>query len=139
VVARSLTRLAVTCAVGACVVGGCADTTPTAPPMDLTVSAVTDVPMTVWFDTRQRGRSGQAGDDLPPTPVELSPGHPSAVVAVPHEAGYWLLVRVAGPPDRPVGVTLGCELRAPDGRVLAVDATEPLAPPTDDANCSGSG
>jgi hypothetical protein len=124
----SLTRLAATCAVGVCLLVSCAVDTASASPMNLTVSTVTDAPVTVWFDVRQRGESGQAGRGLPPTPVELSPEHPSVVLPVPYDHGYWLRVRVAGPSDRPTGTTVGCELHAADDRVLAVDATDPFAP-----------
>lgn len=135
----SLTRLAATCAVGACVAAGCAqDTTPTASTMGLTVSTVTDAPVTIYFDARQRSRAGLAERGVPPTPLELSPEHPSAVLTVPYDRGSWLRVRVAGPPDRPSGTTVGCELRATDGRVLSVDATDPIDPPTAVASCAGS-
>lgn len=135
----SLARLAATGAAGVCVVGGCAlDTTATASAMDVTVSTVTAAPVTIYFDTRERGESGQAGRNIPPTPVELSPQHPSVVLAVPYDRGYWLRVRVAGPSDRPAGITVGCELRATDGRILAVDATDPFDPPTDVASCAGA-
>jgi hypothetical protein len=134
----SLTRLAGTCAVGVCLLAGCALDTGTASPMNLTVSTVSDAPVTVWFDVRQRGVSGEAGRGIAPTPVELSPQHPSVVLPVPYDRGSWLWARVAGPSDRPAGITVGCELRATDGRVLAVDATDPFAPPTDDAACAGA-
>ncbi|NMO88305.1 hypothetical protein [Actinomycetospora sp. TBRC 11914] len=127
------------CAAAACVVGGCASgTTPTGPTMDVTVSTMTDAPVTIYFDARQRGRSGVAGRGVPPTPVELSPERPSAVVTVPYDPGSWLRVRVAGPADRPTGHIVGCELRATDGRLLAVDATDPFDPPDEDASCAGS-
>lgn len=135
----SLIRLAATCAACTCVVGGCAlGTTPTAPTMGLTVSAVTDAPVTIYYDAHQQRESGLAGRGVPPTPVELSPQHPSAVLAVPYDPGSWLQVRVAGPSDRPESLTLGCELRATDGRLLAVDATDPFGPPTQDASCAGA-
>ncbi|MFC5063350.1 hypothetical protein [Actinomycetospora atypica] len=137
----TLTRLAATCAVAVCLLAGCADDTTTATDsaMSLTVSTVTDTPMVVWFDTRMRSRSGMLGRSLDPTPVALSPQRPSVVLPVPYERGYWLWVRVAGPPDRPAGTVVGCELRAADGRVLAVDASDPLGPPTDGAACAGAG
>ena len=122
-----------------CLVGGCALDTTAASAMNVTVSTVTDAPVTIYFDTRERGASGQAGRDTPSTPVHLSPQHPSVALTVPYDPGYWLMVRVAGPPDRPVGMTLGCELRARDGRVLAVDATDPFDPPTQGASCAGAG
>jgi hypothetical protein len=134
----SLTRLAATCAVGVCLLGGCAFDTGTPSAMNLTVSTVTDAPMTVWFDVRQRGESGQAGRGISPTPVELTPQRPSVVLPVPYDRGSWLRARVAGPSDRPATITVGCELRATDGRVLAVDATDPFDPPTDDASCAGA-
>ncbi len=126
------------CAVGVCLLVGCAVDTASTPAMNLTVSTVTDAPMTVWFDVRQRSEAGLAGRGLPPVPVELSPEHPSVVLPVPYDHGYWMIARVAGPPDRPTGTIVGCELRAADGRVLAVDATDPLAPPTDGASCAGA-
>lgn len=134
----SLIGLAATSAAGVCVLGGCSSGA-TASAMDLTVSAVTDAPVTVYFDTVERGQSGEAGRDIPSTPVELSPQHPSVVLPISHDPGYWLWVRVAGPPDRPAGMTVGCELRSADGRVLAVDSTDPFDPPTDDASCAGAG
>lgn len=135
------TRLVATCAVGVCLLAGCtADRdTDIAPDsaMDVTVSVVTDVPMTVWFDSRQRSRSGMVGDGLAPTPVELSPERPSVVVPVPYEHGHWVWVRVAGPPDRPEGTAVACELRAANGRIVTADASDPLAR-TDGAACGGS-
>jgi hypothetical protein len=133
----SLTRLAPT-AIGVCLLAGCATDTATASEMSLTVSTVTDAPVTVWFDVRQRGESGAARRGISPTPVELSPEHPSVVLSVPYDRGSWLRARVAGPSDRPAGTIVGCELRATDGRVLAVDATDPFDPPTDDAYCAGA-
>lgn len=134
-------RLAATCAIGSFLLGGCAadrdtDIAPDSA-MDVTVSTVTDVPMTVWVDSRLRSRSGMVGDGLDPTPVELSPERPAVVLPVPYERGYWMWVRVAAP-DRPDGTVVACELRAADGRVLSADATDPLGPPTDEAACSGS-
>lgn len=139
---RSLTRLVTAGAVGVCLVGGCTATrgTDIAPDsaLTVTVSAATEVPMTVWVDSRLRSRSGMAGDGLAPTPVELSPERPAVVLPVPSEHDYWMWVRVAGPPDRPDGIVVACELRAADGRVLSADATDPLGPPTDEAACAGS-
>jgi hypothetical protein len=136
---RSRTTLLAMCLAGACAVGGCGlDTTATSP-MELTVSSVTGAPMTLYFDVHERGENGQAGRAIPATRVDLSPHQPAVVLPVPYDRGYWLEARVAGPPDRPVGTSVGCELRASDGRVLAVDATDPFGPPTEDAGCSGSG
>jgi hypothetical protein len=126
------------CAVGACLLAGCARDTATGSAMNLTVSTVTDAPVTVWFDVRQRSQAGQAELGLAPSPVELSPEHPTVVLPVPYEPGSWLRARVALPYDRPAGTTVGCELRATDGRVLAADATDPFDPPTDDAYCAGA-
>ena len=138
---RSLTRLVAAGAVGVCLLGGCTaergtDIAPDSA-LTVTVSATTDVPMTVWVDSRLRSRSGMAGDGLAPTPVDLSPQRPAVVLPVPYEHDYWTWVRVASP-DRPDGTVVACELRAADGRVLSVDATDPLGPPTDEAACAGS-
>ncbi|GLZ52612.1 hypothetical protein [Actinomycetospora sp. NBRC 106378] len=127
------------CGAGACVLSGCAAVTDPGPPLTLTVSAVTPAPMTVWFDVRERSPSGLNGPSVDATPVELTPAHPSAVVPVPRRAGNWVWTRVAGPADRNPRTILSCELRAPDGRVLAVDATDPLGPSSEDAACGGAG
>jgi hypothetical protein len=106
--------------------------------MALTVSTVTDRAVTVYVDTHEKKASGFAGRSSGPTPVELSPQHPSVVLPVPYDPGGWLRARVAGPPDRPAGITVGCELRAGDGRLLAADATNPSDPVTEDASCAGA-
>jgi hypothetical protein len=126
------------CLAGVCVVAGCALDPATVSAMNLTVSTATDAPVTVYFDVHERGGSGQAGRSVPSTRVELSPQRPTVVLSVPYDPGYWLRARVAGPPDRPASITVGCELRALDGRVLAVDATNPFDPPTEDASCAGA-
>jgi hypothetical protein len=134
-----LTRLAVSCAAGLRVLAGCADgPADTSSTMSLTVSAATDVPVTVYFDTREQDPSGLVGPSSGPTPVELSPERPSAVVAVPYDRPDWLQARVQASPDRPAGITVGCRLRAADGRVLDEDATGPHDPVTDDAGCAGA-
>ncbi|MCD2187361.1 hypothetical protein [Actinomycetospora soli] len=134
-----VTGLAALCGAGACLLAGCAAVTDSGPPNTLTVSAETGTPMTVWFDVRQRSPSGLTGEGIDATPVELSPERPTAVLPVPHENGNWVWARVAGPPDRNPRTTLSCELRAPDGRVFAVDATDPLGPSSDEAACGGAG
>ncbi len=144
-----IVRLAATCGAGLCLLAGCtADAADTIDPrvgaaagsgMTLTMSAETDEPMTVWFDTRQRSESGLVGEGVDATPVELSPQRPAVVVPVPHARGNWLWARVAGPPDRPEGSVVRCELRSPTGRVGAVDASAPLAPPPGEAACAGAG
>jgi hypothetical protein len=133
-----LGTLAACCGAGLCLLTGCSADTGADSAMTVTVSAVTDAPTLVWFDTRERHPSGIRGRGLDPTPVELSPQRPSADLPVPHDRGNWIWVRVAGP-DRPPGSTIGCRLRTTDGRVLAADATDPLGPPTDEAACGGSG
>jgi hypothetical protein len=106
--------------------------------MTVTVSAVTDRPVTVYVDTHEQKVSGLAGPSSGPTPVELSPQRPSAVVSVPYDSGDWLLARVAGPTDRTTDLVVGCELRTGDGRLLAADVTTPSDPPTQDASCAGA-
>ena len=134
----SRTTLIAMCLAGVCVAGGC-DLDPTATSaMELTVSTVTGAPVTLYFDVHERGENGQAGRSVPATRVDLSPQQPAVVLPVPYDRGYWLQARVAGPPDRPVGTSVGCELRASDGRVLAVDATDPFGPPDEDAGCAGA-
>jgi hypothetical protein len=141
----TIVRLAAACGAGLCLLTACAgDPQPdplvdTGPPMTLTVSAVTDAPVTVWFDSRQRTPSGLVGDGVDSTPVELTPQRPAAVVSVPYRSGNWLLARVSGPPDRPVTTVVGCELRSATGRVVAADAADPFGPPPGEAACAGAG
>ncbi len=134
-----LAGLAVSCAAGLWVLAGCADgPADTSSTMSLAVSAATDVPVTVYVDTRQQDPSGLVGPSSGPTPVELSPQRRSAVLAVPYDRGDWLQARAQASPDRPAGITVGCQLRAADGRVLDEDTTDPLGPVTDDAACAGA-
>lgn len=134
-----LSALIGACVVAGCSVGGCgAGAAAPGSGMTVTVSAVTDRPVTVYVDTHQQGASGFAGRSSGPTPVELSPARPTAVVPVPYDSGDWLRARVAGPPDRPASITVGCELRAGNGRFLAADATSPSDPATEDASCAGA-
>ncbi|GAA4829367.1 hypothetical protein GCM10023201_16030 [Actinomycetospora corticicola] len=140
--------LAATCGAGVCLLTGCAPATgirtdadvgtDTRPAMTLTVSAETDEPTTVWFDTRQRNPSGLQGEGVDATPVELSPQRPAVVLPVPYEHGNWLWARVAGPPGRPAATVVRCELRSAAGAVVDVDASDPLGPPPGEAACAGA-
>ncbi|MDN5919936.1 MAG: hypothetical protein L0I76_33370 [Pseudonocardia sp.] len=102
------------------------------------MSTTTDRPVTIYFDTHEEGAPGLAVRSGGPTPLELSPRHRSTVVSLPYDHGDWLRVRVAAPPDRPAGITVGCELRATNGRLVARDATSPTDPPTTVASCAGA-
>lgn len=136
--ASSLRGLAAACGAGVLLLTGCtADASDAA--MTLTVSAVTDEPVTVWFDTRQRSESGLTGEGVDSTPVELSPQRPSVALPVPYERGNWLWARVAGPHDGPPGTVVGCELRTANGRVISADVSDPLRPSSDEAACAGAG
>lgn len=138
---RWVTVLGVLCGAGACL-AGCADSTALGSPapssMVVTVSAVTDVPVTIYVDTHQQAPGGFAGPATGPTPVEVSRNHPSVTLPVRYDPGDWLRVRVAGRPDRPEGVTVGCELRAADGRVLDQDVHDPDERGADVAACAGA-
>ncbi|WP_018330215.1 hypothetical protein [Actinomycetospora chiangmaiensis] len=131
--------LVAACGAGACLLSGCsADAAAVGPPMTLVVSAVTDRPMTVWFDTRQRTPSGLVGEGVDATPVELSPERPAAVVTVPYARGNWLWARVSGPSDAPEGSAVACELRSRAGRVLDAHASDPFRAPPGETGCAGA-